>query len=221
MAKEYLRRFAIVCGAFALYGLGNACGVHAGSAGTNAWSTLNLGLCNLFGFSFGTASFLVSLLVIILDVVGRGKIGFATLLNILVISVFSDIWIKVLGLLPPPASTAGGVILTLFAQFIISFCTVLYMSAALGCGPRDTLMVIIGKKFPKLPIGAVKFGIEVFVVAVGVLLGAPFGVGTVLIMALQASIFQLVCRICRFEPRSVVHEDIPDTIRRICGGKGA
>ena len=107
------------------------------------------------------------------------------------------------------------VVWVLAGQFVLSFATVLYMSPALGCGPRDTLMVILGKKLPKLPIGAVKFGIEALVLVIGILLGAPFGVGTVLVMALQAGIFQFVCRLCRFEPRSLSHESILDTIRRV------
>ena len=110
---------------------------------------------------------------------------------------------------------AVGIFCTLLGQLVLSFATILYMSPALGCGPRDTLMVILGKKLPKLPIGAVKFGIEALVLVIGILLGAPFGVGTVLVMALQAGIFQFVCRLCRFEPRSLSHESILDTIRRV------
>ena len=78
-------------------------------------------------------------------------------------------------------------------------------------------MVLLGKRFPKAPIGFIKFCMEIVVLIVGVLMGAPFGIGTVLVIALQASIFQLVCRICRFEPRSVEHEDIPQTLRRVLG----
>ena len=109
----------------------------------------------------------------------------------------------------------SGIFCTLLGQLVLSFATILYMSPALGCGPRDTLMVILGKKLPKLPIGAVKFGIEALVLVIGILLGAPFGVGTVLVMALQAGIFQFVCKLCRFEPRSLSHESILDTFRRV------
>ena len=217
MFKEYLRRFTVCFLGLALYGLGNAFGVLAGSAGTNAWNTLTIGLSDTLGLSFGVASLIISLIVIAVDLIGRGKIGFGTVLNIFVISVFSDLWIGLLGRLPAPGSMAAGVLCTLLGQFILSFATIVYMSPALGCGPRDTLMVILGKKLPKLPIGVVKFGIEVIVLVIGVLMGAPFGIGTVLVMALQATIFQLVCRICRFEPRSLDHEDIIDTVRRSGG----
>ena len=217
LAKEYLRRFAVMCLGLVVYGLGNAFGVLAGSAGTNAWGTLNIGVSKLFSFSYGTASLVIGLAIIVIDLIGRGKIGFGSILNIFIISVISDAWIRLIRFLPPPGNMLAGVRYSLIAQIIIAFATVLYMSPALGAGPRDTLMILVGKKLPNIPIGIVKFGIEVFALAAGVLLGAPFGVGTVLAMALQASFFQFACRVCRFEPRSVNHEDVLDTIRRIRG----
>ena len=55
------------------------------------------------------------------------------------------------------------------------------------------------------------------ILVVGILLGAPFGIGTILVMALQAAIFQFVCRLCHYEPRDIVHEDFMDTYRRFTG----
>jgi len=91
------------------------------------------------------------------------------------------------------------------------------MKPALGCGPRDTLMILLGKRFPNVPIGAAKFGLEMTVLLVGVLMGAPLGLGTVLVLVLQASIFQLACKATRYEPRKVSHESILDTCRRMLG----
>ena len=215
MLKEYTRRFGVCIAGLALYGLGNAFGVLAGSAGTNAWNTLSIGVSDRLGISFGTASFVISLAIILIDLIGKGKIGFGTILNVFVISVFSDLWIRVLAVLPAPSGMITGTLYTLLGQMISSVSTVIYMRPALGCGPRDTLMVLVGNRFPRAPIGAVKFAIEVVALLVGVLLGAPFGLGTVLVMALQASLFQLCCRLFRFEPRSLVHEDVLDTLRRI------
>ena len=206
-----------MCLGLVVYGLGNAFGVLAGSAGTNAWGTLNIGVSKLFSFSYGTASLVIGLAIIVIDLIGRGKIGFGSILNIFIISVISDTWIRLIRFLPPPGNMLAGVGYSLIAQVIIAFATVLYMSPALGAGPRDTLMILVGTKLPNIPIGVVKFGIEMFALAAGVLLGAPFGLGTVLAMALQASFFQFACRVCRFEPRRVKHEDVLDTIRRIRG----
>ena len=215
MIKEYCRRFFLCALGLACFSVGNVFGVHAGSAGTNAWNTLALGISGTTSLSFGTATLLLSVVIVMADIVFKGRIGFGTLMNAFLIAWFSDLFLGVFSFLPNAQNQWIGAILTIVGQTIISFSTILYMLPRLGCGPRDTLMVIIGKRFPKAPIGVVKFCMELAVMLIGVLLGAPFGVGTVLIMALQASIFQFACRVCRYEPRNVVHEDLIETMRRI------
>ena len=215
MIKEYTKRLIICLLGLAAYSLGNFFGVLAGSAGTNAWNTLAIGITNTSDISFGTSTLAISLVIIVIDLIGKGKLGIGTVLNIFVISALNDVFLETITFLPPAGSTLLGVVYTLLGQSIISVATVLYLTPCLGAGPRDTLMLIIGKKFPKLPIGGVKFGIEAAVLIIGIFLGAPFGIGTVLVMVLQANIFQLVCKICRYEPRAIVHEDLIDTFRRI------
>ena len=215
MIKEYLKRFFICALGLACFAIGNVFGIHAGSAGTNAWNTLALGISGQTSLSFGTVTLLISGLVVLIDIIFKGRIGFGTLMNAILISWFSDLFLAVFHFLPTAQNQLIGAALTIIGQTIISFSTILYMSAGLGCGPRDTLMVIIGNRFSKAPIGFIKFCMELIVMLIGVLLGAPFGLGTVLIMALQASIFQIACRVCRYDPRNHFHEDIFDTIRRI------
>jgi uncharacterized membrane protein YczE len=217
MRKEYIRRFLLCALGLACFSVGNVFGVHAGSAGTNAWNTLALGISGTTSLSFGTITLLISVLVIVIDIIFKGRIGFGTLMNALLISWFSDLLLGIFDFLPYAQNQFIGAALTIIGQTIISFSTILYMWPGLGCGPRDTLMVIIGKRFPKAPIGFIKFCMELVVLLIGVLLGAPFGLGTVLIMALQATIFQFASRICHYDPRTFVHEDILDTIRRITG----
>ena len=217
MRKEYIRRFLLCALGLACFSVGNVFGVHAGSAGTNAWNTLALGISGTTSLSFGTVTLLISVLVIVIDIIFKGRIGFGTLMNAILISWFSDLFLSVFRFLPTAQNQLIGAALTIIGQTIISFSTILYMWPGLGCGPRDTLMVIIGKRFPKAPIGFIKFCMELVVLLIGVLLGAPFGLGTVLIMALQATIFQFASRICHYDPRNFVHEDIFDTIRRITG----
>ena len=215
MIKEYFKRFFICALGLACFAIGNVFGIHAGSAGTNAWNTLALGISGHTSLSFGTVTLLISGLVVLIDIIFKGRIGFGTLMNAILISWFSDLFLSVFRFLPTAQNQLIGAALTIIGQTIISFSTILYMSAGLGCGPRDTLMVIIGNRFPKAPIGFIEFCMELIVMLIGVLLGAPFGLGTVLIMALQASIFQIACRVCRYDPRNHFHEDIFDTIRRI------
>lgn len=217
MMKAYIRRFLFCIASLALFALGNVFGVKAGMAGTNAWNTLSLGISGMTGMSFGTATLLISAVIIVIDLLGRGQLGFGTILNALLIPLFSDVFLALLGFVPAASGMVAGALYTLVGQAIISFATIFYMLPALGCGPRDTLMIIIGRRFPKAPIGVVKFALEAAALLVGFLMGAPFGLGTLLVMALQASIFQFACRATHYEPRSVTHENVLDTLKRLTG----
>jgi len=220
MGKNYPKRLILCVTGLMLYGLGSFFGVIAGSAGTNAWSTLSLGLAGRLSVSYGTGNLIISILILGVDLLCKGKLGLGSVLNAFLVSMFSDFFINTLTFIPPAQSMAVGVVYTMLGQVIMAFATIVYMSPALGCGPRDTLLVIIGRRFGRFPIGTVKFCMEMLVLVLGVALGAPFGIGTVLVMALQASIFQLVCRICRYEIRDVEHEDLIDTYRYLFkGGK--
>ena len=215
MWKEYSKRIAVCVLGLAIFSLGNLFGVKAGVAGTNAWNTLALGLSNTTGCSFGTGNLMVSVVIVAIDLIFKGKLGLGSILNALLIPAFSDLFLAIFSFIPAASNPVLGALCALIGQTLISFATILYMTAGMGCGPRDTLMVIIGKKFPRAPIGTAKFSMELGALLVGLLMGAPFGLGTVLVMILQASIFQFACKVTRYEPRSVVHEDLADTWKRI------
>ena len=213
--KDYGERIIICIFGLALYALGTVFGVFAGDAGTNGWNTLAIGLANITGMSFGTAVFVIGVALLVVDYLGKGKLGLGTFMNVLLIPWMSDIFLKTFTFMPEPSNVFAGVIYTLSGQMIIAFATVIYMRPGLGAGPRDTLMVVTGKLVPKLPIGIVKFALEIAALIAGVIMGAAFGIGTVLVIALQASFFQFACRVCRFEPRQIVNEDLTDTIEKI------
>ena len=214
MLREYTKRVLVCVTGLFLCGMGNVLSIKAGEVGTNAWNTLALGISGTSGVSFGTATILVSCVIILIDVVGRGKLGFGSLLNFLLIPVFSDLCLVWFDFFPAAPNMVWGMVCTLAAQLWLSFSIVLYMKAAMGCGPRDTLMVIIGRKMPKLPIGAAKLVLEAGALAAGVALGAPFGLGSIAVLVLQASMFQFACWVCRYEPRAVEHENFADTVKR-------
>lgn len=218
MVREYCGRIITCVMGLALYALGTVFGVFAGDAGTNGWNTMAIGLSGVSGMSFGTAVFVIGAVLLVIDFLGKGKLGLGTFMNVLLIPLMSDVFLKTLTFVPEPPNVVVGVIYTLAGQMIIAFATVAYMRPGLGAGPRDTLMVVTGRLVPKAPIGAVKFALEIAALLAGVVMGAAFGIGTVLVIALQASFFQFACRVCRFEPRDIRNEDLADTFRRIRGG---
>lgn len=219
MLREYAGRLIVCLAGLALYALGNVFGVLAGEAGTNGWNTMAIGLSDVTGISFGTAVFAIGAVLLVIDYFGKGKLGIGTFLNVFLISAMSDVFLNLLSFISEPSNMAVGVFYTLLGQMMIAFATVVYMRPGLGAGPRDTLMVIFSKAFPKIPVGIVKYILEMIALAAGLVMGAPFGLGTVLVIALQASFFQFACHVCRFVPRDVKNEDLADTWRRLRSGK--
>lgn len=115
------------------------------------------------------------------------------------------------GLVPELESLPAGVALMAAGLLILALGQYFYMSAGLGCGPRDALLVGLGKRLARLPIGVVTSLLLGAVLLAGWALGAPIGVGTVLAVFGEGAALQLVCRLMHFEPRSVTHLGLAET----------
>lgn len=99
--------------------------------------------------------------------------------------------------------------------FIMAFGQYIYMKEGLGCGPRDSLVVGIGRRMPRVPIGAVEIGVLSLALLGGWLLGGPVGIGTILSTFGVGIAMQIVFRLLRFEPRSVTHEHMLQTMKAL------
>jgi uncharacterized membrane protein YczE len=60
---------------------------------------------------------------------------------------------------------------------LIGVGTAFYIGAALGAGPRDSLMLVVAQRL-RMRIGAARTAIEVAALALGYLLGGTVGIGT-------------------------------------------
>lgn len=108
-----------------------------------------------------------------------------------------------------------GVLMLLAGLAIEAFAMGIYMAQGLSCGPRDALLVAMGKRLKKLPIGAVKMIIDGFAVAVGFVLGAKVGIGTVVAVFGMGFILQGAFRVMGFDATAVTHESIIGTFNRL------
>ena len=145
--------------------------------GLSAWGVFHMGLTNFLPISFGRSTQIVGLTVILISMLLKIRPTLATVLNMLLVGFFID------GItaanLAPTASTLGGSLLVLMgAVLVLGFGTGMYMSADLGAGPRDSLMVGLVQRFQR-PVSQMRTAIEVTVLAIGFLMGGPVGVGTV------------------------------------------
>lgn len=211
MALAYTRRFLRLLLGLLLYGLGVYLIIQA-NIGLAPWEAFSMGLTLLTGLSFGNIVVLSGLVIVGIDLLLKEKIGFGTLLNAILIGKFIDLfdWIN---LVPAMDSYLTGIPLLLISQVVIALASFLYMGAGMGCGPRDALMVALGKRMPKAPIGLVRGGLEGTVLLIGWLLGAKVGLGTVIAVFGIGFIIQYTFQFLRFDVKAVRHENLLDTIK--------
>jgi len=167
------RRLAQLVIGLILFGLGIALMLQSG-LGLPPWDVLHQGLAEQFGLSVGTWSIIVSFVVLLAWLPFRERYGVGTILNAIIIGAIID-----LGALVIPEGTAmvWDIVMLIAGIVIIGLASGMYIGANLGPGPRDGLMTAIARRGPS--IRATRWGIEITVLIVGVLLGGTFGVGTI------------------------------------------
>lgn len=178
------------------------------------WDSLTMGLANLTSISYGKINISISLTILVTDIILKERVGIGTILDALLTGTFIDILYIVLPITKPSSIIIGLLYLTI-GMFIIAFGTSVYMKAGLSCGPRDSLLVAIGKKFPKLKIGYVDMIIKVLLIIISIIIKGPVGIGTVYGMLMMGVCFNIVFGLIKFEPRSITHDDLLDTARRL------
>ncbi len=159
--------------------------------GLAPWEAFSTGIADLTGITYGNVVVLTGFLFVLLDWWLGEKIGVGTLLNAICIGKFVDLF-QYLGLVPLLQNHLSGFGLLLLGQVLIALGTPCYMRAGMGCGPRDSLMVALGRKLPGLPIGAIRWLIEGIALLTGWLLGAKVGLGTVVAVISIGPILQAV-----------------------------
>lgn len=199
--------FGLIIGTFAGYMQIQSC------VGLSPWDCFNVGLSLHTGITIGQASIAVSVVVVIADLLMKEKIGLGTIYDAIICGVFFDIF-NALELVPIQKDLFSGILIYSAGIVIGSFAQWIYMSAALCCGPRDTLIVGVGRYFRKLPIGFVQSSVNTVILAAGWLLGGSVGIGTILSVFGSGAVTQLVFKIANFEPRDVVNESLADLPKR-------
>ena len=182
--------------------------------GAGPWDVLNLGLSKTFGILYGTASIIVSYSILGLDILMKEPIGIAMFIDAFVVGKSVDLFNK-LDLVKPCSSIATGIPVMIVGLFIIAYTQYTYMAAALGCGPRDTLLVALVKRLKRVPIGAVSIVLLSLATFVGWLLGGPVGVGTLICAFGTGPIMQLAFNSVHFDAAGILHQKITESLKTI------
>jgi uncharacterized membrane protein YczE len=119
---------------------------------------------------------ITGILVLLLWIPLRERVGIGTLFNVLLIGIVIDLtlWLAPI----EPTATWHHWVLLIAGMLFIAVASGMYIGVGLGPGPRDGLMTGIGKR--GVPIGLARGAIELTVLGLGFLLGGRVGIGTVL-----------------------------------------
>ena len=162
-----------------IFGAGDAVLISA-RLGNTPWTVLAEGIAENLGWSIGESTFFVSFMVLLLWIPLREKPGIGTILNAILIAATIEV---LLPILPTPEAFSLQIIQVLVGIFLVAIGSGLYLTANLGPGPRDGTMTGL-TKVTGIPIGRIRSGIEIFVIAIGWTLGGKFGIGTILFAVL-------------------------------------
>lgn len=122
------------------------------------WQVLNDGLAHTFSISIGTANIYVGIVILLLDMLIREKFGIGMVLNIVMTGVFTDMYLSLnttFGIMPKAEAIPLQILFCLAAVLLNALGMYFYMSAWMGAGPRDTLVVFFGKASTR-SVGAVQ-----------------------------------------------------------------
>ena len=162
-----------------IFGAGDAVLISA-RLGNTPWTVLAEGIAENLGWSIGESTFFVSFMVLLLWIPLREKPGIGTILNAILIAATIEV---LLPILPTPEAFSLQIIQVLVGIVLVAIGSGLYLTANLGPGPRDGTMTGL-TKVTGIPIGRIRSGIEIFVIAIGWTLGGKFGIGTILFAVL-------------------------------------
>jgi uncharacterized membrane protein YczE len=174
-AGRLLRRFAQLFVGLVLYGVSLALMVR-GRLGLAPWDVLHSGLIRYLPITLGQAVVLMSFVVLLIWIPLREVPGIGTVANALVVGFSAD---GTLALLDAPHPVVLRIGLMVGGVLLCGLAGALYIGAQFGRGPRDGLMTGLARRTGR-SLRTVRTGIELTVVAVGLLLGGTIGIGTVL-----------------------------------------
>ena len=216
MRMKVIRQWLRIVHGLLVFSFGVHMTIYA-NIGLAPWDCLGMGIAKHTPLNYGLSMTAMALVILCIDLLLKERIGFGTIIDALLtgnfVQMFNDLnptegnrntWLGVVIM-------AGGFVFMALGMWI-------YMRGEQCCGPRDSLLVGLGKRLPKVPIGLVEVMLWAVVLLAGWLLGGPVGIGTVISTFGAGLVMQVVYNLVKFEPRNVKHKDVIATVRMLLSG---
>ena len=182
--------------------------------GMSAWGVFQIGMVNVMGFTFGQATQIVGLGVLILGWVMGFPPGWGTVSNMYFIGYFIDVIIE-WNIVPRFDNILLQMLLLVAGMAMIGVASYFYLRPKLGAGPRDGLMIGLVQKLDK-SVSTVRAGIELTVLAFGIAMGGPIGIGTVITAFSIGWFVQTAFKLGKYD-RNTKHMNLYDLAKYLTG----
>ena len=211
--KRIVLQWAQIVSGLLVFSLGVHLTIFA-NIGLAPWDCLGMGIAKHTPLNYGVSMTAMAVIILGIDLLLKERIGFGTIIDALVTGNFVQMY-NDLNPLSPNEQIWSGILLMTAGFVFMALGMLIYMKGKQCCGPRDALLVGLGKRFPKIPIGLVEIALWGAVTLIGWLLGGPVGIGTLVSTFGAGIVMQAVYSILRFEPRTVNHRDVIAVIREL------
>ena len=198
-----------------------ALGVHLtifANIGLAPWDCLGMGISYHTPLNYGLSMTVMAVIILGIDLCLYERIGYGTIIDALLTGNFVQMY-NDLNPFPENQNLWVGIAVMVLGFVFMALGMWIYMKAGQCCGPRDSLLVGIGKRLPRLPIGLVEILLWAAVLLVGWLLGGPVGIGTLISTFGAGAVMQVVYNILHFEPRDIKHRNVIEVTGVLVGKK--
>jgi uncharacterized membrane protein YczE len=190
--KLYFKKYLLLLFGLFLFSIGVSLTIKAG-LGVSPWDVLHIGLSKYTSLSIGRIVQILGLIILTISCFFKIMPGVGTITNMVIYGIFLD-YVRNLPFLPQPQTLLGRIVVLLIGTFIIGWATYFYISAGLGSGPRDNLMLVLLRK-TNLKVWKIRTAMELTVLTLGYIMGGPVGIGTPLVAISIGPTLELACRI--------------------------
>lgn len=156
-----------------IFGIGDGL-MLAADLGASPWALFHQGVQHQFDMSYGVASSLTSVAILLLWIPLQEKPGLGTICNAFVIGFATQATLTVVG---QPVAQGARIACLLSGLLIVGLGIALYITTNLGPGPRDGLMTAIHDR-TGVRVSRVRLSIELVAMLSGWAMGGTIGIGT-------------------------------------------
>ena len=201
MPKPKPVALAKLFGGLYVFGFGIALMVHA-AIGLGPWDIFAQGFSRVLHISYGWASVIVSIIVLLCWIPLKQRPGFGTVMNAVLIGLFAD---TVFPILPPLDAYWQQLGMFILGMLLLAVATGLYISANYGMGPRDGLMVGTAR-VSGWAIWKVRTGYELIVMSIGWAMGGQLREGTLIFALCIGPLMQISLKLFGVKSHRPVEE---------------